>query len=116
MIRHPQYIRLSTPMIANQLFSGPLLAIMPSCMARRPSCCGAHSGMFPCFFGGRTSRLLRSLRSASATVHARRRRIDHIGDVAVARREIGRGELGPIAAASSAALARRSGAAFSSLP
>ena len=30
---------------------------------------GIHSGMFPCFFGGRASRLLRSLRSASATVH-----------------------------------------------
>ena len=68
-MRHPQYIKLMTPMIANQFPIGPL-AMVPSCMTRDPlSCCGAHSGMFPCFFGGLTSRLLRSLRSASATVH-----------------------------------------------
>ena len=35
--------------------------------ARRPILGRAHSGMFPCFFGGSVSRLFRSARSARVT-------------------------------------------------
>ena len=56
----------------------------------------AYSGMLPCFFGGRSSRLPSSLRSDSATIAARLRRLDHVGDVAARRRHVGRGELGPV--------------------
>ena len=34
-MRHPQYIKLMTPMIANQFPIGPL-AMVPSCMTRGP--------------------------------------------------------------------------------
>ena len=58
----------------------------------------AHSGMFPCFFGGFVSRLVR--RSSSAAVEARARvaRLDHLVDVAALRGHVGIRELLPVLA------------------